>query len=112
MDIGGSCHTTISIVNRQSAIGNEHTAEVLHKIGASGNRSDDLLHRNGLHSAIRSRHHNMAEVRWARPPKLGKAGPENGNNRNVQGGGNVHRAAVVAEQEGEAPDQSTKLSHR
>jgi hypothetical protein len=52
MDIGGSCHTTISIVNRQSAIGNEHTAELMHKMGASGNRSNHLLHRNGLDSGI------------------------------------------------------------
>jgi hypothetical protein len=84
----------------------------MHKMGASGNRSHHLLDRNGLHSAIRSRHHNMAGVRWARPKKLGKARPENGNNRNVQSGGNMHGAAIVAEQEGEAPDQSTKLSHR
>jgi len=84
----------------------------MHEMGASGNRSDDLLNRDGLYFAIRSRHHNMARVRWARPKKLGKARPENGNNRNAQGGGNMHGAAIVAEQEGEAPDQSTKLSHR
>jgi hypothetical protein len=112
MDIGGSCHTTISIVNRQSAIGNENTAELMNKMGASGNRSDHLLGRNGLHSAIRSRQHNMAGVCWARPRKLARAESENRNNRNAQGGGNMHGAAVVAEQEGEAPDQSTKLSHR
>jgi hypothetical protein len=86
--------------------------ELMHELGACGDRIDDLLGRNGLDSGIRSRHHNMPGVRWARLPKLGRAGSENRNNRNAQGGGNMHGAAIVAEQEGEAPDESTKLSHR
>lgn len=81
-------------------------------MGVSANRSDDLLDRNGLDSGIRRRHSHVAGVCWAGSPKLGLTGTENYDNWNPQRRRNVHGATIVTEQEGEAPDQSAKLSHR